>query len=325
VRGDADERAWSEIRERLGYPVPDPEAPPGTSRLVASRGGTPLARLALGVTVDLVGAPGRTGWIGWYEALEAQPGVALLGAARETLRAERVARVLGPFHGSTWDRYRLAVRAPGAEEDSPFLSEPWNPPGYFEHLTAAGFAPVAEYESRLVPARADHAERAAAAESALEARGVRVRRFDPDRFDDELERLYRLSLDAFAGNPYYSPIPWARFRSMYRALGPLIDPALVLLAESDASELLGFCFSFGDPLAPAGAPRIILKTLAVAPTARGLGLGGALTTLTQGVATERGVPVIHALMAAGNLSRRISSGLGGEPFRRYTLFGADEP
>jgi ribosomal protein S18 acetylase RimI-like enzyme len=165
-------------------------------------------------------------------------------------------------------------------------------------------------------------EQAAAARTALAERGVHVRVLDPARFDDELRLIFELSLAAFAANRYYSPVGWERFRAMYTALGPLIDPELVLLAESDAGELLGLCFSYTDPLTRDGRPRVILKTLAVAPHARGLGLGGALTMLTQGVAASRGADVIHALMEAGNPSRRISSSQGGKPIRRYVLYEA---
>jgi ribosomal protein S18 acetylase RimI-like enzyme len=320
--GEARMSDFAAVRDAVGYPAPDEELPPDAECLVAYRGGRPVARAAVDVAPELHGVAGASGLVGWYEALDGEAGTALLVHARELLAERGVARVLGPMNGSTWKRYRLAL-PPGAGESpaAPFLTEPVNPPEYPSHWTAAGFSVAAEYESRVVPRAAEHAGAPAAAAA---EQGITVAQLDPDRFDEVLREIFDLSLAAFAGNLYYSPIGFGEFAAAYRKIRPLLDPELVRLARGADGRLLAFVFAFPDPFdrAPGRHPRVVLKTLATAPEARGLGLGGRLTGEVHRAAFARGAPsVIHALMQVDNTSTRISGHYPGEPVRRYALYG----
>ncbi len=289
---------------------------PGWSALLAYRGTEPVARLAAGIADGLARAPGRTGMIGWYAARDAEAGTELLRRAVDLLGESDPARVVGPIDGSTWGRYRLALPSPPKRDPGPpFLTEPTNPPGYPEHFAAAGLAPLWEYESRLV-------RRPGAIGADPLPAGVRLRPLDPARLEAELRAIHALSLEAFADNLLYSPIAFAPFAATYERMLPLLDPSLVLLA-TNGNEALGYVFAFPDPLAPVGRSRVVLKTLAVAPSARGSGLGGALTGTVHRAAAARGAEVIHALMLVTNVSTRISERHGAELFRRYLLFGRE--
>ncbi len=181
---------------------------------------------------------------------------------------------------------------------------------------------AAEYASAIVEELSSGEERAAEYAARLAARGGAMRTLDLDRFDQELEAIYRLSVDAFAGNRFYSPISLDEFRGRYLPLRPILDPDLVRLAVDADGALLGFVFAFPDLLSVDGGrpTRVVLKTLAAAPEARGLGLGSLLTDEVRRVAQEKGYrAVIHALMEAGNASVRISRH-SARVFRRYALF-----
>lgn len=320
--GEAGTAGFSAVRERIGYPTPDDELPADAECLVAYDGGSPVARLAVEVAPELHGAPGPSGLVGWYEALDGEAGAALLVHAREALAERGAARVLGPMNGSTWKRYRLALAPkPGGAEPAPFLTEPVNPPEYPSHFEAAGFSVAAEYESRLAARPEGWSDEAA---DGGPADGITVAPLDPARFDEALREIFELSLAAFSGNPYYTPIGFGAFAAAYRKVRPLLDPDLVRLARGADGRLLAFVFAFPDPLdrAPDRFPRVVLKTLATAPEARGLGLGGRLTGEVHRAAFARGAPaVIHALIHVGNASQRISGRHHGEPFRRYALYG----
>ncbi|HEX6040347.1 GNAT family N-acetyltransferase [Longimicrobium sp.] len=311
------------VRERAGYPTADEPVQPSARCLVASMDGDPVARLSLAVADDLHGAPGRTGLIGHYERTDADAARTLLRDAVDRLRGMGVARILGPINGSTWGRYRLALPPePGEPAEPPFLSEPTNPADYPADFEAVGFRVAAAYESAIVddlsepdPRRDELAER-------VRARGAVIRPLDLDRFDDELRALHALSLTAFAGNLFYSPISFDEFRARYTPLRPLLDPELVRMSEDADGRLLGFVFAFPDLLtARDGRPtRVVLKTLASAPAARGLGLGTFLTDEVRRLAHEKGyASVIHALMQADNASIRISRH-SARVFRRYALY-----
>jgi GNAT superfamily N-acetyltransferase len=320
--GDAD---WAAVHRAAAGPPPDEPAPEPARRLVAYRGGEPVARLAFAARSGFTGAGGLTGYVGWYGATEAAAGAAALRHAASLLFAEGAERVVGPLNGSTWHRYRLALPRDGEIEDGgPFLSEPRNPPGYPDHFEAAGFRPHLEYETRLVRRPAADGSLAAARARLAEA-GVGIRSLDPERFAEELPGLYGLSVLAFAENPYYTPIPFEAFGALYAPLRPLLDPALVRLAEDGEGRLLGYVFAFPDLLAAPGSPRIVLKTLAAHPAARGLGLGRVLVDEVHRAAAARGASVLHALMHLSNASRGISGRSESEPFRRYRLYAAARP
>ena len=146
---------------------------------------------------------------------------------------------------------------------------------------------------------------------------------DLSRFDDELETLFRLSLDAFDDNLYYTPIDLDSFRAMYQGTRALIDPELVLLAHDRSGRLVAYQFAFPDPLSrAAGRPtRVIVKTVATAPEARGLGIASHMLDLIRERARAKGYrAVIHALMHVSNFSVRMSVRHHGEIFRRYALY-----
>ena len=312
---------FAAVRERIGYPGAD-EPVPASARCLVARDddGVPVARLSFGMVDDLHGAPGATGLIGHYESTDGGAGAGLLREAAARLASAGAVRVLGPMNGSTWGRYRVAFRED--DEEPPFLSEPWNPAEYPLHFQEAGFRVTATYESAIVeglsapdPRRDELAER-------VRARGAVVRPLDLDRFDDELRALYELSVAAFAENLYCSPIAFEEFRARYLPLRPLLDPELVRMAEDADGRLLGFVFAFPDLVTmAAGRPtRAVLKTLATAPAARGLGLGAFLTDEVRRLAHEKGyASVIHALMQADNASVRISRHTA-RVFRRYALY-----
>ena len=285
--------------------------------------GRSVARLATYLRHDLAGAPGETGLIGHYAATDADAAVALLRDAASRLGGLGVRRVLGPMNGSTWGRYRFAVHDPvSAPSAPPFLGEPVNPPEYPAHFAAAGFREADRYESRITRDIAAANPRAAAAEVTARARGVRVTPLDLARFDDELRDLHELSLRSFAGNLYYSPIGAEEFAAMYRPMRALLDPALVLLARDADDSLIAYAFAYADPLSVEGGRphRMILKTLAVDPAWRSIGLGALLVERLHAAARGRGLSsVIHALMHVANNSMKISAHTA-ELFRRYALY-----
>lgn len=326
--GEGQAAVFARLREQVGlYGSSGSESvPPGATCLVAWRGDRPLACCSLMTAADLHSAPGVTGMVGHYEALEHEAGVALLLHARELLAARGVARVLGPLNGSTWARYRLVL--PPAPEDPTydppsFLGEPRNPLEYPEQFEAAGFELVSRYESRIDEAPGEEAADAAQLAARVRSQGIRIRPLDPGRFDDELRTLFDVSLAAFAENPYYAPIELDSFRRMYQGIRPLIDPGLVLIAEDVRGAALGFQFAFLDPLSRRNdrPTRAIIKTIATLPAARGRGLAGHMFDLIRRAACERGcVAVIHALMHVTNFSMNMSARHRTRHFRRYALY-----
>lgn len=322
---DARRAEFEAVRARA-QPGARPEpVSPGARCLLASVGSVAMARATVETVEDLHGAPGISGVVGHYEALDGRAGVEMLRRACTVLAAAGAVRVLGPMNGSTWGRYRLALPpAEGGTGEPPFAGEPWNPPQYPRHWEQAGFSVAATYASAVARDLAAAHPRRAALEKAVAAAGVTIHPLEPGGFEAALHDIFDLSARAFAANLFYAPIPEAEFRAAYEPLRPLLDPELVRLARAADGSLAGFVLAYPDfltkePGAPGG--RLVLKTLATAESARGIGLGSLLTDEVRRLAHERGYDcVIHALMHEENDSTRISRHTA-ETFRRYALYG----
>jgi GNAT superfamily N-acetyltransferase len=261
----------------------------------------------------------RLGVIGHYAAADAAAASAILERACRTLAAAGCKTAVGPMDGTTWRRYRFIVDR-GSEPA--FLLEPDNADESPRHWRAAGFSPLATYTSAVNVDLTVQNGRAAGAHERLRDAGISIRTFDTSRAIEELRRIFTLSLSAFSRNFLYSPISEAEFLSQYSALLLFVRPELILLAERDG-VLVGFLFALPDLLqAERGASldTVIVKTIAVDPSASAIGLGGVLVDLVQRSAGQMGFRrAIHALMHETNVSRRLSDRYA-RTMRRYALF-----
>jgi GNAT superfamily N-acetyltransferase len=262
----------------------------------------------------------RIGCVGRFECVDVAAGVALLHEACGRLAAEGVRRIVGPMDGDTWHAYRLV--SAGWDGAPRFFLEPWNSEAPVRAFEGAGFAPWARYSSSAFAlAEPEEAARVRHARlfERLESRGVSIRGIRMEAFEEELGRLFELSSAAFAGNFLYTPIAREEFLSLYELVRPLVNPAFVRFAEKDGRSI-GFVFALPD-VSGADAGRLIVKTLAVHPDFRHLGLGTVLVDEVQEAARAAGFhEVIHALQHETNSSLKITGRHAGVRIREYTLY-----
>ncbi len=198
----------------------------------------------------------------------------------------------------------------------PFLMEPTSGTFDLESFQAAGFAPVAHYLSarqslnddadgpRPPPRSGDGSIRIASWDGT-----------DPERFFTE---VHALSVEAFAANPFYRPIPLADFLAIYLPLVPMMRRELIFFARSADEELQGFFFAVPDYQQGPATTDVIFKTYA----SRVPGAGRLLVEHAVYAAAKAGfMCAVHALMHGENLSADRSGRIGGEVFRRYALMG----
>jgi GNAT superfamily N-acetyltransferase len=224
--------------------------------------------------------------------------------------------------GNTWRSYRLITRT---SPRPAFFLEPDVPPGEAGHFELAGFKPQARYFSAMTGRLDDPPLSAPDHRGRLTGRGIILRPLELERFEEELSRIYPLCLASFKDNLLFTPIPEEEFVSMHRPLRPFLSPGLSWVAELEKTAI-GFVFALPDILqAPRGETidTVVLKTLAVAPEFRGVGLGQELVAACQSAASGRGFRhVIHALIREGNPSGRISAHYA-RPIRSYALFAKE--
>jgi len=250
----------------------------------------------------------KTAALGVLACENAAAGAKLIRDAVARLTAEGFGAVLGPMDGNTWAKHRLVVETDGRP---PFLMEPHNPRHYVDAFEQSGLKIVSRYLSAVRPSDIPPSDSAPPA-------GIRLRNFVPSKAEQELTRIHALSLEQFASNHFYTPLPLEDFLASYRPVLKAIDPELVLMAEDEAGMLKAFLFALPN-LAEGPKPQsVILKTYA----SQVKGGGSLLANTFHERARKRGFAnVIHALMHETNLSAQHSGNTGGKVFRRYALWG----
>ena len=263
----------------------------------------------------------RPGVLGHYAAVSAAAGTALLTAACRSLEARGCTLAMGPMDGNTWRSYRLVTRT---GRRPAFFLEPDSPLDWTVHFEGSGFQPLARYFSART-GRLDDAAPTAPERCGLIQRDIALRPVDLGDFEAEVQRLYPLCLKSFQDNLLFTPLAEEEFAALYRPLRPHLLPGLSWVAELRRTPI-GLAFVFPDILQARRGEEIntvVLKTLAVAPEFRGIGLGHALVTACQSAAAGLGFRhVIHALIREGNFSGRISAHYA-RSIRSYALFAKE--
>jgi L-amino acid N-acyltransferase YncA len=261
----------------------------------------------------------RLGVIGHFSAGGPAAAAAVLRSAENELRTRGCTLAVGPMDGTTWRQYRFVTDA-GTEP--PFFLEPAQPTSWPEWWRAAGYASLAEYTSTATDDITTRDARLDSVAQRMKAAAITIRAFDAEHFEDELARIYDVSVTAFQENFLYTPLPREAFIAQYRAIQSRVNPALVLLAEQSGKPV-GYVFATPDfAQAQRGAPMttFIVKTLAVLPGRAFAGLGALLLGEVHAAAQTLGFTrVIHALMHQSNRSRNLSAHYA-TAIRRYTLF-----
>jgi GNAT superfamily N-acetyltransferase len=287
--------------------------------VVAIERGSLVARCSCWWTESPRRLEDRIGVIGHYAAMDRGAGMELLTRVCGVLQHAGCTIAVGPMDGNTWRRYRFITDRGDAP---PFFLEPDNPDDWPSQWTRSGFSALATYTSSVNDDLTVEDPRSEATRDALADAGVTLRSFEPSRAEDELQRIFDLSLAAFSGNFLYTPIAEHEFMASNRPLLPYVRPELVLMAER-AGDLVGFMFALPDMLQSRrgeAVDTVVLKTMAVDPSCRGMGLGGVLMDDVQRAARRLGFRrAIHALMHEGNRSRTLSERYA-RTIRRYTLF-----
>lgn len=261
----------------------------------------------------------RLGLIGHYAVRNAAAARRLLQHACEQLAARGCTLGIGPMDGNTWRRYRLIVERGG---EPVFFLEPDNPDDWPGHFLDNEFTPLAHYSSAINTDLSQYDPRMAKVGESMAAQGVHIRMLDPNIFEDELRRIYTLSVASFRNNFLYSSISEVEFIAHYRTIHPYVRPELVLIADHQGWPI-GFIFAIPDLLQAGRAQAIntiIIKTVAVLPGRGHAGLGSLLVARCQENARSLGYSrAIHALMHETNNSRNISRHYA-QAMRRYSLF-----
>lgn len=240
------------------------------------------------------------GYIGCFEMTDKTSGREQLERYAAELINAGYKRIVAPIDGDTWHTYRLVSWSDG----TPFFPlEPRNPIWVNEVYLSAGFKPLKKYRSDVFAI-----DCIAQQTGTAQIRGFRK---------EDLACLHKLSVKGFRDNFLYSDISFNEFSALYAPILPLADGALAVIAEVDDIPA-GFVFSFIHQNV------LILKTIAVLPEYRRMGIGSQMVESVLSAAKDKGFnTAVAALIADDNASHNLISRYESRKIREYTLYSLE--
>ena len=255
------------------------------------------------------------GQLGFFEAENNLEAVKfLLNEVKTYAKSKGYDDLIGPINGSTWKKYRVTLPS----DNPPFLLDNYNKPYYDELFKNCGFETIANYTSSICRNLNTDYSRLEKFSSIFEKKGIKIRQFNPEKFEEDIRKIYDISIKSFVNNFLYTPIEFEDFYKMYEPVKNFLNPEWVLLAENENNEAVAFVFGF-DNLYSRDKKSLIIKTLAQIPDYKYRGIGSYLVEILHKKANLAGYDnVIHALMHENNVSANI---LAGDIYHEYKLYG----
>ena len=160
----------------------------------------------------------------------------------------------------------------------------------------------------------------------IQNEGITIRTLDKNNGVEDLRKIYNVSVESFARNPFYTPIDEIDYLEQYTSYLDKVDEDFILLAEKDGKEI-GFLFAIPNLIEMQTMGKIdslILKTIAVLPEYEYLGLGNEMTRIIARKAIDKGYKNwIFAFMYKDNTSQKLAERNGTHTIREYALYGKD--
>jgi GNAT superfamily N-acetyltransferase len=314
---------------------------------LAERGGRPVGRIAAVVNHQYNRFHGdRTGFFGLFEcADDADAARALVEAASAWLRERGMERMVGPMNLSTNDELSSPGVLVEGFDTPPAVMMSHNPPFYARLLEGAGLAKEKDLLAYWMASPEPPARAVAAMERLARRIGVRIRPVRMRELKEEVRRVQEVYNAAWSQNWGFVPMTEAEFEHMAKEMRPVVDPELVLLAEKEDGEPVGFLLALPDlnrafrhlpdgRLFPFGVFRFLwhrrrirslrVLTLGLKPGYQHLGLGAAMYLHAFRVGAERGYRTGEAswVLEDNQEMRGAMEKMGAAAYKRYRVFHA---
>ncbi|HIQ02304.1 MAG TPA: N-acetyltransferase [Anaerolineales bacterium] len=292
----------------------------------------------------------KVGFFGLFEVIQDREAAeALLETACNWVRGQGMDGIRGPANFSTNEELGLLVEG---WDGPPVIMMTYNPRYYVDFIEGAGFIKVMDllaYLADLEPFRRDGLpERTLRiTEKVKERRGIRARRLDMRRFDEEVEHVKRLYNSAWSKNWGFVPLTDREIEHIAAQLKQILDPDLCCFIEKDG-EPVGFALVLPDlnrPLLRAhphpDTPEwwTMLKLLwhwrvrrtvdtarayagGIIEPHRGVGADAVMVTAVAQALLRKGYRYceISWILEDNLMMRRMAEAYGGRVYRTYRLY-----
>ena len=218
-----------------------------TQLWIATSGGRPVGRIGacIDTTFDRLHGE-RWCWVGFFDAVDSEVVAAsLFDAARAWARGEGATSAVGPASFTLNDECGLLV---DNFDDPPLFLTPYNPPYYEPLWTRNGWEPAMDlWAWRFMrPTTELSARQTRVLERLRERAGVTIRSARMSDFDAEVDRLFDVYNAAWVNNWGFSPMSAEEVRHLAKQVKQVVDPELVLIAETAAGEAVGVAIVLPD-------------------------------------------------------------------------------
>ena len=216
--------------------------------LLAERDGKPVGRIAAVVNHRYNEFHGdRVGFFGLFESVDdADVARALVDAAAEWLKARGMDTIRGPFNLSTNDE----LHSPGVLiegfDTPPAVMMGHNPPYYGRLMEAAGLAKAKDVVAYWLPHNKAPEHLLRGVDRLAKREGWRIRQADLKRLKEETAVIQEVYNSAWERNWGFVPMTRAEFENMAKDLKSVVDPELVMIAETLEGEPIGFLLAMPD-------------------------------------------------------------------------------
>ena len=198
--------------------------------------------LALQMPAEQGFGPG-VGMFGYFDAEDAQVAKALLSAAEDWLRAEGMARVLGPISMSIWEEPGLLVKG---QDHPPMIMMGHHPAHYRDWIVDDGYG----LAKRLLTYDLDVSQEFPPLIQRIVKSGkgndrITVRHVDKSRWDEDAAIVLNILNDAWSHNWGFVPFTPEEVAYAGKKLKPIIKEPLNMIAELDGKPV-AFMLTFPD-------------------------------------------------------------------------------
>jgi hypothetical protein len=190
----------------------------------------------------------QVGGFGFFESVDDQAAAnALLDAAEGWVRGQGMTAIRGPLNFSTNDEIGCLVEG---FDSPPMVMLTYNPRYYPGLLEKHGYVKAMDVYTWIFDLEEDYKKAPEklfrVAEKAAEKQGLRVRKIDMRQMDREIELIKQVYNSAWERNWGFVPMTEHEIDHLAKGLIPVLDPNLILVAETADGKPAGVSLALPD-------------------------------------------------------------------------------
>ncbi len=274
-------------------------------------------------------------YLGFFECIDDMQAANLLfKTAQDICEQQNKKCIIGPVDSSFWIKYRLKTNKFG----TPYTSEPYNKPYYYDMFIQNGYNVDVEYLSNsynIIPKQHINERREKRLYEFL-ASGYEIKSPKRDEFAHILQDIYPILTRLYSSFPTFAMISSDEFEALFSEVVKAVDLSMVKLAYFNGA-LVGFFVTlpnYGSDICGKITIKKIIKMLLKRRRAKQyillylgadsehLGLGSAIAQCIKKELQSRGASSIGALIKRGKVTSTYFSDLIGDTYD-YVLLKKD--